>query len=426
MFFMSLQSPIAIACYLEDKSNTANFKEFLLEIDYQQKIGKQFNKSAKKKGLTVINAKVCWAELLDADLSKSEVQTTILTATTLSAAKISSIGDWVIPSPSQEYTCNGIDVAAVFFTYKQNAFEVIKSDNHAFAVEKILQISSLYSILFFKRHPQASNSFQKAFEATMITELRNQESSPYTGIKESFPSEIRDEIEQILDALSKEQDLWEASKNLNKLANTAESFDIFNIIKFLNNLIDEVTGDDVAVSENRLTCSFIHAAMKSIFKHDVYTVPHMSNHAIEEITWRPDYKVSKLNSGGKACQMCIGEVKPSSCCDKSLRDKDVVKIAKYSKDQLVKQKSNFFMTYIVQDDTLRFFLTTYASKSLFFFFKIKRFQIPTTVDNIVSVVVILTKLLRLRLLSKTFKKSCTFVEVSPSIPAKIIECLFWC
>ncbi|KAI8364020.1 hypothetical protein EDC96DRAFT_575793 [Choanephora cucurbitarum] len=210
--------------------------------------------------------------------------------------------------------CSDTDVERCFYQYKTDALELLRSGESMFDVEDLLTIS------------KTSKLMKSCFGSQILSSFRNEQEQLYKVIKDTFSGDLRVEVEESLDEFAKEKDL---------------------IIKFVNNLIDNVTVTDVSVFESMLTSSFVHDAMKTIFKHGLHTLPHLSNHTNDEGAWRPDYKVARLNSAGRAQQICFGEVKPLSCNDKAKKDKDVVKVAKYIKDAIYKFNYSFMLSYVV-------------------------------------------------------------------------------
>ncbi|KAI8380108.1 hypothetical protein BD560DRAFT_388581 [Blakeslea trispora] len=380
-------------------------------LDYQIFIRRLFQTIAEEHQKAVSEQKIRWIKLLSHGNQKTS-PTTVITATCRSVAYVDSLGDLVVPSPSNPIMCGSVDVEQCFHEYKSNALELLKAGDIMFDVEDLLALDHVF---YLKTINKTGKLMKNSFENQVLSSFRCEQEELYKSIKNTFPGDLRVEVEEALDEFAKEEDLWTTSKRIAAISQKAPCFDTYSIIKFANNLIDNVTATDVGVSENRLTCSFVHDAMKAIFKHDVYTLPHMSNHANDEGAWRPDYKVARLNSAGRAQNICFGEAK---------KDKDVIKVAKYTKEAIYKFNYNFMLSYVVQDGEVRFFLTKYISKTMFVFFEIEKFQIPTTTTTAISITSIFNKLLRLRILSKSSKANTISSEPLPSLSHALINKYF--
>ncbi|KAI8073499.1 uncharacterized protein B0P05DRAFT_573037 [Gilbertella persicaria] len=122
------------------------------------------------------------------------------------------------------------------------------------------------NVLFLDNRKGTSQLMKDVFGTSILHDFH---------IKDKFPGDIKDEIEGIFDDYAKEKDLFEADKSVSLLYLKAENHDVFRIIKFAANLIDEVSEEEIVVPENHLTVSFIHLAMKVIFKKDTKTFPHV-------------------------------------------------------------------------------------------------------------------------------------------------------
>ena len=111
--------------------------------------------------------------------------------------------------------------------------------------------------------------------ASFLHDFRTSQQEVYKLIKKKFPNDTETSIEDILDDFSKEKNLFEAQKAINRLLMNVQDEQVFRVVKMVLDLLDEVTEEEVVVSENHLTASFVHVIMKAIFKKDLHVMPHM-------------------------------------------------------------------------------------------------------------------------------------------------------
>ncbi|KAI8359164.1 hypothetical protein BD560DRAFT_491863 [Blakeslea trispora] len=390
--------------------------------NYQFFIRRTFKSIAKDMDMKVAEGSIIrWSKVLD-----SEAETTVSTIPTVSNSAasvrqvVSDISQWKVSISNHQLLIKDVDVESLFNEYKQQSYNLVLSNDPSVTIQ---EITALDNILILNNLKDSSQLMKDVFGSTNLHNLRLEQQQTYKNIKDKFPSDLKDDIEEILDDYSKEHDLYEADKRISALYSKAEGHDVFRIIKCVANLLDEVSEEELVVSENHLTASFIHSVMKAIFKKDTKTFPHMSNHKADDSIWRPDYKVSYVQQG-KARQECFGEIKPSACKDNSRKAKDVIKAIKYSKKAVVKFKYNFLITFVVQDDMMRFFTIRHLSNTMFVATQIESFKLPTRTSELPQIGLILTKLLRLSKLHSTCQANTIDAKEDVDLPESIIDSFF--
>ncbi|KAI8358576.1 hypothetical protein BD560DRAFT_195887 [Blakeslea trispora] len=284
---------------------------------------------------------------------------------------------------------NEVDLNACFNDLEKASMEILTSNN-VYSIQNVLAVNN---VLLLKRPNLLSASLKKVFPSAVITALYKQQQEPYKSIDVAFPVDKRQQIEEILEEFVEENDLMQTRKRLNLLNNDVEDDDVFRIINLVSSLIYEVTPNDCAASENRLTASFVHSIMMSIFKTSVDYVPHMSNHTNKQdegSLWRPDYKVSIQQGTSRVVHVCFGEVKPASCTSQASLDKDLTKVAVYSKKTLEGKKFNFLLSFVVKNNIITVYMMQNFAEGFNTLVEIENLPIPTTIVILPSISVILT------------------------------------
>ncbi|KAI8372261.1 hypothetical protein EDC96DRAFT_64218 [Choanephora cucurbitarum] len=390
--------------------------------NYQIFIRRTLQSIAKDLDMKVVETSIIrWKKLLDSD-----AETTISTIPTITSSSssvrqvVTDISQWKVSISNQQLMVKGVDVEALFNEFKQQSYNAVMNNDPSVGIQ---EIAALDNILILENLKDSSGLVKEVFGSTPLHELRLEQQRPYKEIKDKFPSDLKDDIEEILDEYSKENDLYEADKKIGALYSKAENHDVFRIIKCIANLLDEVSEEELVVSENHLTASFIHVIMKAIFKKDTKIFPHMSNHKAGDSSWRPDYKISRVQEG-RARQECFGEVKPFSCKDSGNKAKDIIKAIKYSRKAITKFKFNFLITFVAQNDVLRFFVTRHLSDTMFVAAQVESFKLPTTTSEISQIGLTLTKLLRLSKLHTTCKPDTISAKEDVDLSESVIDSLF--
>ncbi|KAI8366125.1 hypothetical protein BD560DRAFT_401180 [Blakeslea trispora] len=418
----------------KDDTNDASLLSFIQENadlmreacnivpNYQVFVRRCFQKQAKAHNVKMTNSgSIRWKKILfpEQDTTMSTIRTVSRSAITQTAL-INDISEWEVCISNSPLMFGEHDVEDLFNKYKQLSLEIIKNSNDPFGIQEIAAIDN---ILYLDILKQTSQVFKDVFPSSLAHDFRVSHQAVYKSLKKKFPEDIKAALEDILDDFAKEKNLFEAQKAINELLVDIEDEQVFQVVKMVFSLLDEVPEEEVVMSENHLTASFVHIIMKAIFKKDVYIMPHMSNNVCNDSNWRPDYKVSRIINK-RAQQECFGEIKPSMCNDDSKKKKDLIKIMKYAKTAISQTKYNFFLTFVVQENMMRFFVTKYLSRTMYVCVEVESFRIPTTLNEIASITLVLTKLIRLGELYGSCKAASIEAEDERSLPESIIDSFF--
>ncbi|OBZ90433.1 hypothetical protein A0J61_01504 [Choanephora cucurbitarum] len=201
---------------------------------YQAFVRRSFQKQAKTHGVKITNSSsIRWKILfLEQDTTMSTIRTVSRSALTQTAF-INDISEWEFCISNMLLMFGKCNVEDLFKKYKQLALEAINNSNDPFGIQEI------------------------------------------ASIKKKFSDDIKAKLEDILDDFTKEKSLFEAQKAINGLLVDIQDEQVFQIVKMVFSLSDEMLEEEVVISENHLTASFVHIIMKAVFKKDIQVLPHM-------------------------------------------------------------------------------------------------------------------------------------------------------
>jgi hypothetical protein len=200
----------------------------------------------------------------------------------------------------------------------------------------------------------------------------------------------------------------DCQKEIYRLGDAITCPTTYRIITMAAQFIQEIlpiAEQEMKISELHLSSSFVHLIIEAIFKLNIEYSPHCADHSDGGV-WRPDYIVSKLDTGEPISILC-GEIKPSSCKDMKKIEKDKIKVAVYAKQLIDKQHYNYLIGFIVVGKGIHFHLLSNSPGGLILNSKIESIQFPVEVDFIKTLVDTFSIMLKVSLL---FPKS---VQVTP-------------
>ncbi|OBZ88716.1 hypothetical protein A0J61_03234 [Choanephora cucurbitarum] len=124
-------------------------------------------------------------------------------------------------------------------------------------------LSAINNILVAFNLNECSQTTKGIFSTETLQEIRSKEQKTYKDSKDKFPAHLKEELEEIV---------------------------------YEHGLFD----DDMIISK---------LYSKAIFKKNMKTLSHISNHVLDNCTWRLGYKVSHIVESG-AMQEYFGNINP--------------------------------------------------------------------------------------------------------------------
>jgi hypothetical protein len=422
---LEADQPVTLIDFVSTERKT--IKEFRdHNMHFQSFIRKQLVRFARARGATIaVSEPFKWSPILDGTPTTTVASQAIISPVTMPAGgkttpatRSSAIATYMIKRNLSFFMLEGVDMQNAFYEYKKACLELLNEGKPNYTKQEVLAVNN---ILFLDKPINITSLLKRHFSSDVLHSARQRQHSIYKNIDVHFPFDKKIAIEDILDDFSKELDLTTARKQLNEINDDVEDEDVFRIINFVSELLYQAAPDDKG--SIALEPAFVHAVMIAIFKLDIHHRPQILNQPSKNFSWEPCYMVIRPDqeeSGTTSEICCYGEI------GSKLRlqdDKDLVKVALFTKALVETKSFNHFISFTTHNDKIFFYLLQNLDEGLNTFTEIEQFQIPSTVSGINGVVTILNKLLRLCKLFRECKSRAIQVKVSSSMSHEMIDSL---